>query len=100
HLFIACPFAKQCWAAINLFPDDSRGADHLFKNLTKQIGEDFYMEIILLMCWSIWFTRNSKIFEGVDPSVFTCLSFFKKELSLLKHRIKYSLVSRLVTWMD
>jgi hypothetical protein len=47
----------------------------------------------ILMAWSIWLTRNDRIFNNLDPSVEGCRRKFKKEFALLLHRAKPSLLS-------
>ncbi|KAJ1257695.1 hypothetical protein BS78_10G015800 [Paspalum vaginatum] len=36
----------------------------------------FFMELIILVAWSIWLTRNSFIFRGVTPTMNSCLVNF------------------------
>jgi hypothetical protein len=48
----------------------------------------FFMEIIVLMTWSIWTTRNDWVFDDIHPSVQRCKDKFVGEFSLLLHRIK------------
>jgi hypothetical protein len=50
------------------------------------------MEILILMCWSIWKERNTWIFEHEAPSVARCLCNFKKEMSLVQIRTKKAFV--------
>jgi len=46
------------------------------------------MEIIGLMCWSIWTSRNDFIFRGIQPTLQHCPWTFKREFSLVIHRAK------------
>jgi hypothetical protein len=53
HLMLHCPFASACWNWLNV-----QVLHHLdaFRNLGSfklQLQVPFFMEIIILMCWSI-----------------------------------------------
>lgn len=60
----------------------------------------FYMEIIILMSWSIWTTRNAKSFNNENQTVQRCKDTFKKELGMVVHRAKSSLAPFLSSWLD
>ena len=63
HLFFKCDFAQACWFSLNLSIDTD---DELFitlEHFKQQLGVHFYMEIIVLMSWSIWVSRNDNIFK-------------------------------------
>jgi hypothetical protein len=49
-----------------------------------------HVEIIIIMCWSIWIKRNSWLFNDEDPSVEKCKATFKREFALIIHRTKDS----------
>jgi hypothetical protein len=63
HLFLPCSFAEACWTSLNLFvpQDDPFSVILSFKN---QLVVPFFMEITILMSWSIWMARNDLIFRG------------------------------------
>ena len=56
------------------------------------------MEIIILMSWSIWTTRNDWIFNDIDPTVDSCKRKFISKLSLLSNRAKPDLVTAMEVW--
>lgn len=58
------------------------------------------MEIIILMTWAIWTTRNDWIFENEDPTVAKCKGKFVHEFSLLLHRAKSSYFPRIKEWLE
>jgi hypothetical protein len=66
----------------------NRATRHIKRSLRKL----FAMEILILMCWSIWKERNTWIFEHEAPSVARCLCNFKKEMSLVQIRTKKAFV--------
>jgi hypothetical protein len=57
------------------------------------------MEIIILMTWSIWTTRNDWIFNETDPSVASCRRKFISEfrLALLKDKPR---VAAMESWIS
>jgi hypothetical protein len=50
--------------------------------------QPFFMEIIMLISWSLWAIRNDFIFKGITPSLYHCEYKFKKEMALLVHKAK------------
>jgi hypothetical protein len=76
----------------------------LFSRFSKKIKKDlalpFFMEIIILLAWSIWQTRNSWIFNNLDPSVQCCRRIFKKEFSLVLLKAKPSLLLAMDAWIQ
>jgi hypothetical protein len=83
HLLFHCPFAKACWhyvcPSVNINNDDN----HLecISKLRSAIDKPYFMEIIILCTWSIWLTRNSYIFNNLQPSLYRCRAIFKSELN-------------------
>lgn len=53
-----------------------------------------YMEIIILMAWSIWIFRNNKIFRNINSSIQVCKDKFRMEFSLVIHRAEDFRMSR------
>jgi hypothetical protein len=60
----------------------------------------FAMEIIILLAWAIWVTRNDWIFNNIIPTVESCRRKFKEEFKLLLLRAKPSLVEAMSAWLD
>jgi hypothetical protein len=58
------------------------------QSIKVHIRQPFFMEIIILICWSIWTTRNDFIFEGLTPSLYRTRRKLKDELHLLIHKAK------------
>jgi hypothetical protein len=70
-----------------------------FANLKQQLNVPFFIEVIILMTWSIWKCRNGWIFENLDPTVQHCKNEFKKELLLVIHRAKGKYDSTILDWL-
>jgi hypothetical protein len=58
HLFLRCNFAKACWASIGATVSTSTSTLRIFNRIRRKLRVPFFMEIIILMTWSIWTTRN------------------------------------------
>jgi len=98
HLFIHCPFAQSCWAAIGV-----QIGFELFATLERlklHLGVPFFMEIIILMSWCIWMQRNDFIFKGIQPSQVSCLQHFKKEFILVILRAKTKYKTTMNLWLE
>jgi hypothetical protein len=60
------------------------------------------MEIIILMSWSIWTSRNNFILKNEIFSVDGAEGVFKKEFAMVIHRAKpkYFPIPIVVQWLD
>jgi hypothetical protein len=58
------------------------------------------MEIIIILCWSIWKERNAWIFDDQTPFVDKCLITFKKEIRLVYQRMKKAYAPDLLSWIQ
>jgi hypothetical protein len=77
HLFLECAFARECWALIGLTVVSDPDPLVRFESFKSQLHTKFYMEIIIIMCWSIWAVRNDFIFIGIVVSSLRGLEIFK-----------------------
>jgi hypothetical protein len=87
HLFFTCPFAIQCWKYMCPSWNLSQVAmqndiQSYIQSIKVHIRQPFFMEIIILICWSIWTTRNDFIFKGLTPSLYRTRRKLKDELSI------------------
>jgi hypothetical protein len=46
------------------------------------------MEVIILMCWTIWRARNGMIFRKMGPNLSSSKEHFKEELQTLAWQLK------------
>jgi hypothetical protein len=67
-LFIRCNFAKACWHQTGILIPQSRPVETTAQDLKNKLNVPFFVDIIILMCWSIWVTRNDWIFNNVNPT--------------------------------
>ena len=74
HLFLRCNFARACWASIGLLVPRTLTPMQIFRSFKRQLAISFYMEVIILIAWSIWTVRNNWIFNDIDPTVLACIS--------------------------
>ena len=100
HLFLRCNFAKACWASIGAAVITTRPVLNIFNQIKEKLQVPFFMEIIIIMSWSIWLSRNDLIFRGTNASLASCLTTFVELVSLNLLRAKDSLASVLSLWLE
>jgi hypothetical protein len=104
HLFFTYPFAVNCWQYLcsGWAPPLSNGhpvLQEVIRSLKFKIQKPFFMEIIMLISWSLWTIRNDFIFKGITPSLYRCKFKFKEELALLVHKAKRKSYIGLKAWV-
>jgi hypothetical protein len=99
HLFLHCNFARSCWASLNLLITAGDPFDVL-TSFRQQLNLSFFMDIIIIMSWSIWMARNDFIFNGLQPSLQSAKACFRKEFALVILREKPSLKHLMVSWLE
>jgi hypothetical protein len=104
HLFFQCPFAVLCCQYICPLwippPPGQMDIQEVLSSLKLAISKPFFMQIIMLVTWSILLTRNSFIFKATTPSVYICRKIFKDELALLVHKAKKKSYHGIVSWVE
>ncbi|KAG2609703.1 hypothetical protein PVAP13_4KG060500 [Panicum virgatum] len=100
HLFSTCIFATECWASIGIQMPNLQQPYAYLESLKLQLRVPFFMEIIILMTWSIWITRNGEIFRNTRATVSQCRAQLKKELARLLHHAKEAYRPRLESWIN
>jgi hypothetical protein len=58
------------------------------EQIRDQVNQNFFMMLVILMCWAIWTTRNDRIFKGIPPNVTRAKAVFALELKILTLRVK------------
>jgi hypothetical protein len=97
---LLCPFAQACWAWLNchvILQDD------LYRNIENfklQLQVPFFMEIIIVMGWSIWKARNGLIFSQVQPSLEDTKRAFKSEFAMILLHAKRSYFPFIEQWLN
>nr|TKW06645.1 hypothetical protein SEVIR_7G253500v2 [Setaria viridis] len=92
HNHLKSENCKRKRAAIEQTPNASR-------QIKEKLAVAFYMEIIILMTWSIWTARNDWMFQGIDPMVQQCKRKFMSEFSILLHRARPAMVPNMSVWL-
>lgn len=88
HLFLYCDLVRECWSRVGSTVGAYPYPYQIFEDFRAQLNVPFFMEIIIVMCWSIWVVRNDVIFRGVPASNQRCLAIFKLNFGLLLLRAK------------
>nr|TKW33516.1 hypothetical protein SEVIR_2G241600v2 [Setaria viridis] len=99
HLLLQCPFAQECWIKLGLFPDLQQDPFSIMASFKTQLQVPFFMEIIIIMCWCIWMSRNGFIFKGLQPHIEGALSHFTEIFTLVKHRVKEAWHQPMFEWL-
>ena len=81
-------------------PVPSHDALSYITSLKQDINKPFSMDIVILVCWAIWKTRNNFIFQGIVPNLYGCRRIFKDELSLLVHKATRKTYAGLSDWVQ
>ena len=100
HLFFHCPFAASCWDLIAFHSIDALSRFQIVESFKLIFTKEFFMEVFILLCWSIWTERNDLIFKGLQPSVMKCKVNLKKELTLLCFRVERRSEIAFVQWLE
>lgn len=100
HLLIHCPFAESCRAWINCHILHQVGLYQNLQNFRAQLQTPFFMEVIILMGWSIWKARNGLIFNQAPLSIDEVKRTFKSEFALVLYRAKRSYFPFIEQWLN
>jgi hypothetical protein len=88
HLFFRCSSAKLYLQRIGVIVPSWLKPDRATCHIKRAMRQPFAMEIIIIMCWSIWKERNACILDDQPPTVDRCLITFKKEIRHVYKRMK------------
>ena len=69
------------------------------ESFKSQLHTPLFINIVILLCWSIWISRNDLIFQGLQPPTSNCCRIFKKEFVLLGHRVSSKHKALLEEWI-
>ena len=100
HLFVDCSFARMCWDILNVDIPLTGSFPELSSRIKIQLNTQFFMEAIIITCWTIWSARNELIFRGNRLNLADCRRALFSELKLLKHRIKASQQIQFFSWIQ
>jgi hypothetical protein len=99
HLFILCPVASAFCNLVNVQTSSDLDPFECLDQFNQQLNMPFFMEIIIIMCWSIYKARHDLIFQGIQLSVLASKSF-KSEFSLFTMRAKHNYFPLIDTWIE
>jgi uncharacterized protein YfaT (DUF1175 family) len=94
-----CPFALNCWHLLQLAVPQGDPFD-IILSYRSQLNVVFFMDIVILMSWSIWMAQNDFIFKGQQPVIQEAKVKFKSEFALVIHRAKESLKQHMSSWLE
>nr|TKW00511.1 LOW QUALITY PROTEIN: hypothetical protein SEVIR_8G113900v2 [Setaria viridis] len=96
HLLLGCSFAQECWIHLGIFANLLDEPYDILESFKQQLQVPFFMEIIIIMSWSIW---NDWIFKGISQFVQSYLSTFKLVFTQVILRVKEDWKSTM-SWLD
>jgi hypothetical protein len=67
------------------------------QQIRNQAHPSFFMELAILMCWSIRTVRNNSVLQ-VQPNIHMAKEVFQKELNMLVFRVKTNLSVTFDLW--
>lgn len=88
HIFLECPFAKECWNSIGITFQSNITITEAVLEIRSQSNHHFFMISGIMMSCAIWTFRNDFIFKNIQPDVRRVKEVFKKEIQLLFLRAK------------
>ena len=88
-------FDLSCWNLLHLQVPLQATILEIIDSLAAQLHTPIFMNILILLCWTIWCARNGAIFENQSASLPNYKVFFKKEITLLLHLVKHKQQERL-----
>lgn len=100
HLFLRCDLAIACWDLIGVVINDMNDSSQIFEDIRRQLGVPFFMEVMIIICWSIWTLRNDVIFRGIPASSPRGLEIFKFNFRQLLWRAKKKYFPTIVSWLE
>nr|TKW28482.1 hypothetical protein SEVIR_3G325900v2 [Setaria viridis] len=101
HLLLECPFAQECWIHQGLFMDLQQEPYSILSTFKHQLQVvPFFMEVIIIISWCIWMTRNDWIFNGIHPTIQGTIIHFKHFFTLVIHRVKDTWKQPMFQWLD
>jgi hypothetical protein len=100
HLFFRCKFARRCSLLIGIIPPRTVDLLNTLLRIRIRWKVSWRMEIIIIMSWCIWKSRNNWIFNEITPIVDACREMFKREMSLVCHRVKPEIGDKIRNWIQ
>jgi len=98
HLFLHCPFALDSWSLVSLQVPQLIDPHLVLQAFKENLAVPFFMEIIVLLAWSIWVVGIYCMFSQISLSVQACKSKFIHEF--VSHRAKMSYFPLISDWLD
>ncbi|PNT72270.1 hypothetical protein BRADI_2g42004v3 [Brachypodium distachyon] len=86
HLFFDCLFSRHCWTSLGIAWDMNLPLFDRLRQVSTSWRGGLFWETFILAAWSLWQTRNAKIFENKAPALGHWKARLKTDLALLAFR--------------
>jgi hypothetical protein len=100
HLFFKCSSAVSRWFALGITWNDNANIHQRIYMAKEYFHQPFFMEVFLVGAWCLWNERNGFIFNNKVPNFASWKAAVKTEVSAHLIRIKHSLHSSILQWLD
>ena len=100
HLLFTCPLSQGFWWTIGFEWNSDLDIHNMVMDANHRYKIRYFMEIVILGCWSIWNQRNGMIFDGIPCSINECKYDFIRSFRITMMRAKPSLKDGMSSWID
>jgi hypothetical protein len=71
----------------------------IIQSFKSHLNVAFFMDVLIIMSWTIWMARNDLIFKGINPTLHAAQERFK-EFALVILRAKESNKPHMHLWLQ
>ena len=100
HLFFKCTFSTRVWNYLLITWSVGLSPRECIVAPKRSFQHPFFFEVVYLAAWSIWITRNDKIFRNIRPFFGGWKAKFLHDITLHSHRMKSSVKPILLQWIN
>ncbi|KAL0413358.1 UNVERIFIED_CONTAM: hypothetical protein Sradi_1537500 [Sesamum radiatum] len=83
HVLVGCPFAMLVWAVSGvewrLVVPKTTDAEVWIRGISQQVDMGVF-ELIIAICWSLWYKRNKKVFEGTTMQATEVIDMARRQV--------------------
>lgn len=100
HLLFEWPFSLECWQYVGIQWNLELDFFIMFEDAKNAFDRRFFMEIVVVVTWTIWKQRNDFIFRNLVPSFSSRRICFNDMLKLQMSRFSPALNFQVSLWLN
>ena len=100
HLFFKCTFSNRVWNYLQIKWYAGLSPRERILAAKRSFQHPFFFEVVYLAAWSIWTTRNDKIFRQIRPTFGDWKAKFIHDITLHSHKMTDSIQPLLLHWIN